>query len=86
MQAPTQLQQQTPEKQKGRIFNTAFVATIAFVALSHPIAYRIMNQAFHVITSAPNEIIGENGAITLKGIALHAAIFFVVMMFLLIRK
>jgi hypothetical protein len=72
----------TPEKRQGHKFKVAFFITIAFVVLSHPIAYRITNQVVLVFTGKTNEIITELGGISLKGMLLHVAVFFVVVLVL----
>jgi hypothetical protein len=76
----------TPQKEHGKRINIAFFAAVAFFALSHPIAYRVMNHAFTAFTGSVHEIISENGAPTMKGHFLHSVVFFVVMMFILLRK
>lgn len=83
---PPPFPMQTPEKQKGRIINIAFFATVAFFALSNPIAYRFMNQAFMVVTGRTNEILTETGAPTMKGHFLHSVVFFVAMFIILMKK
>lgn len=75
-----------PEKEKGKKINTAFFATVAFFVLSHPIAYRIMNQVFMAFTGRVHEIINETGAATLKGHFLHSVVFFVIVLILLMKK
>jgi hypothetical protein len=74
------------EKQKGKIINIAFFATLAFFVLSHPIAYRITNQVFTAFTGKINEILSEVGCPTMKGNFLHTVVFFVFMLFLLSQK
>lgn len=68
---------------KGQKIRIAFYATILFVALSHIGAYRIVNTLYGAITSQPNEVINEQGVVTLKGLALHGILFFLGVMYLL---
>ena len=75
-----------PQREKGKKINIAFFATLTFFALSHPIAYRVMNQVFTAFTGQVHEIITESGAPTIKGHFLHSVIFFVVVLFLLMSK
>jgi hypothetical protein len=86
MPAPPMPMAPNPEREKGRKINTAFFATVAFFALSHPIAYRVMNQIFMAFSGQVHEIITESGAPTIKGHFLHSVIFFVVILFLLMKK
>jgi F420-0:gamma-glutamyl ligase-like protein len=76
----------SPEREKGKKINIAFFATVAFFVLSHPIAYRVMNHAFTAFSGSVHEIITETGAPTMKGHFLHSVVFFVVILFLLMRK
>jgi F420-0:gamma-glutamyl ligase-like protein len=75
-----------PEREKGKKINIAFFATVAFFVLSHPIAYRVMNHAFTAFSGTVHEIITETGAPTMKGHFLHSIVFFIVMLFLLMKK
>lgn len=83
---PTPQSPAVAEKETGRHINIAFFATVAFFALSHPIAYRIMNQVFMAFTGRVHEVMNEAGAPTMKGHFLHSVIFFVVVLFLLMKK
>lgn len=86
MPAPTLIASTNPEKEKGKKINIAFFATVAFFVLSHPMAYRIMNQVFMAFTGRVHEIINETGAATMKGHFLHSVVFFIVMIILLMKK
>lgn len=71
------------EKLAGRKFKTAFLATVAFVVLSNPVSYKIMNQVFLAFTGRLNEIVSEVGFPTTKGMFLHAFVFFIATFILL---
>lgn len=74
------------ERQKGQTFRIAFFAAIGFFVLSHPIAYRVVNQVVSLVTGKTSEIMTEIGTATTKGVVLHAVVFFVFIMVLLFRQ
>lgn len=74
------------EKEVGKRIQVAFLATVAFVVLSNPIAYRIMNQVYMAFTGHLNEIMLETGIPSGKGVFLHTVIFFLFMLFILLKK
>ena len=71
------------EKKKGGLFRIAVIATFAFVILSNNIAYKVINQIYNAVTGNINHIMGEDGCPTYKGLAIHAGIFFLLMLILL---
>lgn len=74
---------QYKERHLGTLFKTVIWATVAFVLLSHNIAYRLVNQIYSTVTGRYYELLSEDtGNPTLKGVCLHAGIFFVLMMIL----
>jgi hypothetical protein len=70
------------DRAAGRKFKAAFFATLAFVALSHGVAYRLMNQVFWAFTGRAYEIVTEVGVPTPRGLFLHAVVFFLVVLVL----
>ena len=70
------------EKAAGRKFKAAFYATVAFIALSNIVVYRLVNQVFLAFTGKANEIVSEMGLPTTKGIFLHSFVFFLAVMVL----
>lgn len=66
----------------GRKFKVATFLTLAFVLLSHPQAYKIMN---YIITLRGDPILNEFGQPTWFGIILHTVIFFIVALILLYK-
>ncbi len=71
------------ERSKGRLFKIAVFATAAFVLLSNNIVYNLANKLYAAVTSHTDHIMNESGCPTLKGIGIHAGVFFVFMMILL---
>lgn len=70
----------------GTKFRHAFYAAVLFFLLSHPIAYRITNQLFGIVTGAPHDVVGETGCTTLKGAFLHAVLFFGLILLMMMKK
>lgn len=67
----------------GRRIRVAFIAAVSFVALSYSGAYRITETLWSAVrNSLPGEILGETGP-TLKGVLLHAAVFFAAMLYVM---
>lgn len=73
-------------RRSGFKFKVAFYAAVMFTALSHPAAYRVMNQIVAAVTGAPYEIVTEFGIVTMKGLFLHTVAFFFLMLILLFKK
>lgn len=71
------------EKRKGRLFKIALFATVAFVLLSNNVAYNMANKLYAAFTSHTDHIVDDMGCPTLKGIGIHAGVFFLFMMVLL---
>lgn len=67
----------------GRKIRVAFLGALLFVALSYNGAYRITETIWSALASAgiPGQIFAEWGP-TLKGVMVHAALFFLVMFYI----
>lgn len=72
-------------RRSGFKFKVAFYATVLFAVLSHPAAYRVLNQTVSVITGSPHEVLSELGVVTMKGLFLACVLFFFLMLLLVFR-
>lgn len=71
------------DRRVGQLFKIAIYATVLFFVLSNSVTYNVVNKLFATFTQHANLLIDESGLITLKGNAIHTAVFFVIMMILL---
>ena len=71
------------DRQRGRKVKVALVAALLFVALSHNGVYRIADMIHAAFTSRPNELFGETGCPTLKGVVVNAVVFAFAILYLL---
>lgn len=69
------------DKTKGKQFKIAVISTILFLVLSNLATYRLSNQIYQAVTNRMYQLIGEDSLPTFKGIAIHSAIFFAIMIF-----
>jgi len=74
---------QVHDKGIGALIRIILLSTVFFIILSQPVLYKITHKAAQYLLSVPFEIMGNEGCPTTKGILLHAAIFFVIMLFVL---
>jgi hypothetical protein len=72
-----------PERRTGRNIRIAFFAALLFVALSYNGAYRLVDAVYAAFTSQAQQIFGETGCPTLKGVLVHAVVFFFGILYLL---
>ena len=72
-----------PERRTGRNIRLAFFAALLFIALSYNGAYRLADAVYSAFTSQSHQIFGETGCPTLKGVIVHAVIFFFGILYLL---
>lgn len=70
------------DRQAGRFFRIVIYSTILFFILSYPATYRVVNHIYFLITNKNNEVIGEDGCMTLKGNLVHSGAFFILMMYI----
>jgi hypothetical protein len=73
----------TTEKRKGQKIKIAFYLAVLFALLSYNGTYRAVNMMYSAFTSKPFEIMSESGCPTTKGVLLHSAIFFGIVLFML---
>jgi hypothetical protein len=71
-------------RQIGKIFRNAIIATIIFWLLSQPFAYKISHTLAQYILSSPFYIINDEGCATAKGSGVHALLFFVIVFILML--
>lgn len=72
------------ERATGRKIRVAFLAAVLFVALSYNGVYRVVDTVYGAFTGQPHQIVAvDTGAPTLKGVLVHAAVFFVAVIYLL---
>jgi len=69
------------DKNKGQKFRIAVIATISFVILSSPAAYRLTNQLYQALTNRMYQVISEDSNATFKGIVMHSIVFFLIIMY-----
>ena len=67
----------------GRKIRVAFFAAGLFVLFSYNGVYRLSNNLYAAFTGSPGDIFSESGCPTLKGVIVHASIFFFAIMYLL---
>ena len=70
------------DKTKGKQFKIAVITTIMFLVLSNIGTYKLSNQIYQAVTNRMYQLIGEEGFPTFKGMMIHAAIFFVIAIFI----
>lgn len=68
-------------KASGQLFRIIVLSTLFFIILSHPILYKITHKAVQYIVTTPFNIINQDQCPTLKGIFVHAGLFFIIMLF-----
>ena len=71
------------DRSRGRKVRVAFVAALLFIALSHNAVYRLADMIYAAFTSRPNELFGELGCPTLKGVVVNAAVFAFAILYIL---
>jgi hypothetical protein len=69
------------DKNKGQIIRAVLFGTLFFIILSQPIIYKITNKIAQVVMSSPINIIDADNCATRSGIFVHAAIFFIALLF-----
>jgi hypothetical protein len=69
------------DRNKGEIIRSVIFGTLYFIILSQPVIYKISNKIVQVIMSSPINIIDADNCATRSGIFVHAAIFFIVLLF-----
>ena len=67
------------DKSTGSKIQLVVFAALTFILVSNNVAYRFTNELWAFFMSAKNEVLGENGLPTIKGVALHAFIFAVIL-------
>lgn len=70
------------DKGTGALIRIILLSTLFFIILSQPVLYKITHKAGQYLLSVPFEIMGNEGCPTTKGILLHAAIFLIIMLFI----
>jgi len=71
------------DRSRGRKVRIALVAALLFIALSHNAVYRLADMIHAAFTSRPNELFGELGCPTLKGVVVNAAVFAFAILYIL---
>jgi len=69
------------DKNKGEIIRSVIFGTLFFIILSQPVIYKITNKIAQVIMSSPINIVDADNCATRSGIFVHAAIFFIILLF-----
>ncbi len=73
------------DRRAGEKVRIAFYMACLFVLFSFHGSYRAANTLYHAFTSKPFEMISEEGAPTIKGLIIFAAIFFAISMIMLMK-
>lgn len=72
------------DHEKGRVVRRVVLATLAFAALSHMVAYRALESIMTAFTSSHFTIVGEDGETTLRGSLIMTGVFFALMVYLMV--
>jgi hypothetical protein len=74
--------EQAANRSRGQLFRIVVLASIFFVLLSQPVAYRITHKLAQAVMSSPISFINGEGCATATGIIGHGVIFFIIMLFI----